>query len=166
MTGYQHLIIEAFNNTHDRPGFKCGVESLDNYFKKQAKQAIKRRISRIFIATIPESPATVVGYYTLSTLSIGLSQLPEDIARKLPRHPIPVALIGRLAVSQQAQGQGVGRMLLLDAIKRTLAVSDDIAIFTIVVDAIDKQAQRFYQPFGFSSLGTQKQRLFLPLKSL
>jgi len=165
MTDYQNLFIEPLNNTHNRSGFQCGVPSLDNYLKKQAKQDLKRRISRVFIAVTTESPATVVGYYTLSILSIELNRLPEEVARKLPRYPIPAALIGRLAVSQRAQGSGVGKMLLMDAIKRTLSVSNEIAIYAMVVDAIDEQAERFYQQFGFLSLRVQNRRLFLPLKS-
>ncbi len=165
MTGYHNLVIEPLSSTHSRPNFQCGVESLDNYLKKQAKQDVKRRISRVFIATTPESPSTVAGYYTLSTLSIELNQLPAEVARKLPRHPIPAALIGRLAVSEQAQEFGVGKMLLMDAIKRTLGISDEIAIYAMVVDAIDERAEHFYQQFGFSLLSSENRRLFLPLKS-
>lgn len=161
----QDLVIEPLSSTHDRAGFSCDIDSLDNYLKKQAKQDIKRRISRVFVAIRPEYPATIVGYYTLSTLSIELNQLPEALARKLPRHPVPAALLGRLAVSQQAQGQGIGKMLLMDAIKRTLGVSDEIAIYAIVVDAIDVHAKSFYQQYGFSSLSSKSHRLYLPLKS-
>ncbi len=165
MIDHQDLVIEPLSSTHDRAGFSCDVESLDNYLRKQAKQDIKRRISRVFVATTAEYPATIVGYYTLSTLSIELNQLPEALARKLPRHPVPAALIGRLAVAQHAQGQGVGKMLLMDAIKRTLGVSDEIAIYAIVVDAIDAHAKNFYQQYGFSSLSSKSRRLYLPLKS-
>ena len=165
MTEYQNLVIERLNNSHNRPGFQCGVASLDNYLKKQAKQDIKRRISRAFVAITPTSPATIEGYYTLSSLSIELNHLPEKLARKLPRHPIPAALIGRLAVSERAQGYGVGKMLLMDAIKRTLGVSDEIAIYAVVVDAIDASAEHFYQQFGFSTMPSGNGRLFLPLKS-
>lgn len=120
----------------------------------------------MFVATAAEHPNTIVGYYTLSTLSIELCQLPEALACKLPRHPVPAALPGRLAVNQRAQGHGVGGMLLVDAIKRTLAISDDIAIYAMVVDAIDERAQRFYEQFGFSLLSSGSRRLFLPLKSI
>ncbi len=132
----------------------------------QAKQDIKRRISRVFVATKPDNPKTAIGYYTLSTLSIKLNQLPEKLARKLPKHPVPAALIGRLAVSNAAQGQGVGKMLLADAIKRTLAVSDQIAIYAIVVDAINENAKGFYEQFGFTRISDDSPRLFLPLKSI
>jgi len=165
MTDFQNLVIEPLNPTHDRAGFQCGIEALDRYLKKQAKQDIKRRISRVFVASKPDNPKTVIGYYTLSTLSIELNQLPEKLARKLPGHPVPAALIGRLAVSNAAQGQGVGKMLLADAIKRTLAASDQIAIYAMVVDAINDNARGFYEQFGFTRLRDDSPRLFLPLKS-
>jgi ribosomal protein S18 acetylase RimI-like enzyme len=166
MTDYRNLVIAPLNPKHDRTGFQCGVETLDRYFKKQATQDIKRRISRIFVATEPDNPKVVIGYYTLSTLSIELNQLPEKMARKLPKHPVPAALIGRLAVSNAAQGQGVGKMLLADAIKRTLAVSDQVAIYALVVDAINENAVGFYEQFGFTRLSDDSPRLFLPLKSI
>ena len=131
---FQNLLIEPLNTNHNRSDFTCGVEALDRYIHKQAGQDMKRRISRVFIATIPDSQKRVIGYYSLSTISIELSQLPEALARKLPKHPLPAALIGRLAVSEIAQGYGVGKMLLSDAIKRTLSVSDQIAIYAMVVD--------------------------------
>jgi ribosomal protein S18 acetylase RimI-like enzyme len=166
MTDFQNLVIEPLDLTYDRSGFRCGVEALDRYLKKQAKQDIKRRISRVFVATKPDNPKVVIGYYTLSTLSIELNQLPEKLARKLPKHPVPAALIGRLAISNAAQGQGVGKLLLADAIKRTLAVSDQIAIYTMVVDAINDSAIEFYEQFGFTRLSDDSPRLFLPLKSI
>jgi GNAT superfamily N-acetyltransferase len=166
MTDYSKLVIRPLDNDHDKPGFQCGVVSLDTYIKKQARQDVKRRVSRVFVATRVDQPNSILGYYTLSTLSIELSQLPQALARKLPRYPVPAALLGRLAVNQVSQGHGVGKMLLIDAIKRTLAVSDEIAIYAMVVDAIDERAQHFYEQFGFSLLSSDNQRLFLPLKSI
>ena len=166
MTDYLKLVIRPLDNDHDKPGFQCGVVSLDTYIKKQARQDVKRRVSRVFVATRVDQPNSILGYYTLSTLSIELSQLPQALARKLPRYPVPAALLGRLAVNQVSQGHGVGKMLLIDAIKRTLAVSDEIAIYAMVVDAIDERAQHFYEQFGFSLLSSDNQRLFLPLKSI
>ncbi|MES9880846.1 MAG: GNAT family N-acetyltransferase [Sedimenticola sp.] len=166
MTNFRNLVIAPLNSTHDRQAFTCGVESLDRYLKKQARQDVKRRISSVFVATTAGAPTTVVGYYTLSTLSIELTRLPSDLARKLPRHPIPAALIGRLACLKQAQGNPIGKMLLMDALKRTLAVSSEIAIYAMVVDAIDDQAARFYQQYGFAQLTSEDRRLFLPLRSV
>ena len=166
MTDFQNLVIEPLNRAHDKTGFECGVEALDRYLKKQAKQDIKRRISRVFVATKPDKPKAVIGYYTLSTLSIELNQLPEKLARKLPKHPVPAALLGRLAVSNAAQGQRVGKLLLADATKRTLAVSDQIAIYAMVVDVINDNVKGFYEQFGFTRLDDDSPRLFLPLKSI
>jgi len=171
MTEPGSLLIAPLNPGHDRRGFRCGVTALDDYIHKQASQDVKRRISRVFVATPAGHANVIAGYYTLSSLSVECSQLPGILARKLPRHPIPAALLGRLAVAKTAQGQGIGRMLLTDAIKRTLALSDQIGIHAMIVDAIDEQAQRFYQQFGFSPLdwrepGSQQRRLFLPLKSI
>jgi len=166
MTDFQYLVIEPLNPTHARAGFQCGVEALDRYLKKQAKQDIKCRISRVFVATMPDNSKAVMGYYTLSTLSIELNQLPEKLARKLPKHPVPAALIGRLATCNAAQGQGIGKLLIADAIKRTLAVSDQIAIYAMVVDAINDNAKGFFEQFGFTRLSDDSTRLFLPLKSV
>ncbi|MGD8410821.1 MAG: GNAT family N-acetyltransferase [Desulfobacterales bacterium] len=166
MTDSQNLVIAPLNPTHDRTGFECGVDALDRYLKRQAKQDSKRRIARVFVATKPGNPSSVIGYYTLSTLSIELNQLPEKLTRKLPRHQVPAALIGRLAVSKAAQGQGIGKMLLADAIKRTLAVGDQIAIYAMVVDVIDDSVKGFYEQFGFTQLSDDSPRLFLPLKSI
>lgn len=166
MTDAARLVIQPLDTRHDRAGFRCGVGALDTYLSRQARQDVKRRISRVFVAALASQPNTVLGYYTLSSLAIELDALPHHLARRLPRHPVPTALLGRLAVSQVAQGQGIGSMLLADAVKRTLFVSNEIAIYALVVDAIDASAQRFYERFGFALLSREGRRLFLPLKSV
>jgi ribosomal protein S18 acetylase RimI-like enzyme len=166
MNPFEQIVIAPLNTAlHDRTGFRCGIEALDIYLRKQAGQDIKRRISRVFVATTPQAPKTVVGYYTLRALSVALCHLPAESARKLPRHPVPAALIGRLAVSLAARKHGIGKMLLADAIQRTLAVSDQIAVYAMVVDAINEEAIGFYEQFGFIRLHTGRTRLFLPLIS-
>jgi len=165
MSPETELTIEPSNRNHNRTSFNCGIASLDRYLKHQASQDVKRRISRVFIARAPRETIKVLGYYTLSALSIDLSALPERIAKKLPRHPVPAALIGRLAVDGTAQGKGVGRTLLANAIRRATSVSSDIAIYAIVVDAIDEEAASFYKQYGFSRLAQGGSRLFLPLKA-
>jgi len=166
MIDFCHLIIEPLNTNHDRPGFCCGVEILDHYLQRLASQDVKRHISRVFIAAETDLPKKVIGYYTLSSLSIELNHLPEKLSQKLPEHPVPAVLIGRLAISQSAQGKGVGKMLLADAVKRVLAVSDEVAIYAMVVDAINRDAHRFYERFGFTRLSDNSRRLFLTMKSI
>ena len=166
MRSARELVIEPLNRIHNRTVFNCGIESLDRYLKRQAGQDVKRRVSRVFVVRSLEDETKVLGFYTLSALSIDLSVLPEEVAAKLPRHRVPAALIGRLAVDLSAQEIGIGKMLLADAIKRTLAVSDDIAIYAMVVDAINEQAKSFYERYGFARLAHGGSRLFLQLRSL
>ena len=118
------------------------------------------------VALQPGAADTVLGFYTLSALSIDLSSLPEELSRKLPRHPVPCALIGRLAVDQSVRGHGLGRMLLVDAIKRTIAASDIMAIHAVIVDAKNNAAKQFYEGFGFAPMQDNPMRLFLPLGSI
>ena len=158
------LTITALASRHDRQGFSCGVPELDSYLKTRAGQDMRRRIARVFVCC-PRDSDSIHGFYTLSSLSIDASSLPQNIARKLPRHPIPAALIGRLAVSERSQGQGIGTMLIADAVKRSLAVSEEMAIHALVVDAKDEAASRFYRRFGFQPFVGESRRLFLPLAS-
>ena len=162
----RQLVIEPLNRDHNRETFNCGNDTLSNYLKQQATQDINRHVSRIFIARSPRNKTTILGYYTLSTLSIDLSDLPEKVARKLPKHPMPAALIGRLAVELSMQGHGFGQMLLANALKRTLAVAEEIGIYAVVVDAINKEAACFYTQYGFTHLAKDSRRLFLQLKTL
>lgn len=166
MNPFYNLIIEPLKTSHNRKVFKCGVSALDNYLKKQAGQDIRRNISRVFAAVPLEKPETVIGYYTLSSLSIELEELPDNVLRKLPKHPVPAALIGRLAVDKSAQGNGIGKMLLADAVKRIAAISNEIAIYALVVDVINDEASCFYQQFGFQSFTKETRRLFLPLRTI
>jgi GNAT superfamily N-acetyltransferase len=159
------LVIEPLGKRHDRGVFSCGVAVLDAYLKRLAGQDVRRRIARVFVCT-EEGSDVVLGFYTLSALSIDVSALPEDHARKLPSHPVPAALIGRLAVDRSAQGRGLGRLLLADAIQRTLGASEQVAVHAMVVDAKDEAARRFYLAHGFLSLPDQPMRLFLPLASV
>jgi GNAT superfamily N-acetyltransferase len=134
------LVIASLSPVHDRANFHCDVKSLDNYIHKQAGQDIKCSISRVFVAVLPDNPEKIAGYYSLSTLSIELSQLPAKLVRKLPKHPIPSALLGRLAVSKNAQRHGIGKMLLTDTVHRTMSISDQIAIYAMVVGAVNKKS--------------------------
>ena len=164
MTDLDALVIELLGKRHDRAAFSCGLPELDRYLARRAGQDVRRRIARVFVCT-SEGTNTVLGFYTL-TLAIDLSSLPEELSRKLPRHPVPCALIGRLAVDQSVRGHGLGRMLLVDAIKRTMGASDIIAIHAVIVDAKNNAAKQFYEGFGFAPMQDDPMRLFLPLGSM
>ena len=164
--GTTHYLIEPLTKRHNRADFSCGNEQLDRYLKNQVGQDARRKIAAPFVL-IEEGSQTVCGYYTLSAFSIDLGDLPEDIARKLPRYPvIPATLLGRLAVDQRLRGQSLGEFLLMDALRRAFEQSDRIAAAAVVVDAIDDAARRFYQHFDFLPFPDRHDRLFLPMKTL
>ncbi len=162
MTDPDALVIEPLDRRHDRTGFSCGLPELDRYLARQAGQDIRRRTARVFVCTAGETDA-VLGFYTLSALSIDLTSLPDELSRKLPRHPVPCALIGRLAIDRSAQGRGMGRLLLADAVRRVVAAGETVAMHALIVDAANDDAKRFYEGFGFRPLADNLMRLFLPL---
>ena len=160
--------IQALNLTHDRNGFNCGVPALDNYFSQQVGQDVRRRISSCFVAKFTQS-SQIVGFYTLASSSVLLSDLPLALSKRLPRYPsIPAVKMGRLAVDARYKSQGLGSVLLADAVLRS--ASAEIASFALLVDAKDDQAAVFYQHHGFLQLPESRlsgpQTLFLALKGL
>ena len=144
----------------DRSGFECGVEPLDRYFKTQVTQDIKRRVTACFTAM--DASGRVAGYYTVASASIFLSDLPVNLAKKLPRYPnVPAVRMGRLAVDQRYKGKGLGAALLADALRR--AVTAEIAAYAFVVDANDERAAKFYAHYGFHASVENPLFLYLPL---
>ncbi len=144
--------IRALDAAVQTTGFACGEKVIDEYLQRYATQDIKRGVARVFVASMAEQPNVVAGFYTLSAASIAAETLPEKWRKKLPRYPLPVALLGRLAVSQPFHGQGLGSMLLADACKRVAAASETLAVAAIVVDAKSIKAAAFYRHFGFVEL--------------
>ena len=150
---------------HDRAAFSCGVEALDRYLQKQAGHDISRRVAAAFVIT-PDG-TTIAGFYTLSAHLVNLADLPQNIAKKLPRYPnVPATLLGRLAVSENFRGQGIGELLLLDALWRALGNTREVAAAVVVVDAKDERARGFYLRHDFIPLPTQPNRLFYPMKTI
>lgn len=154
--------IRPLDNELDTAGFRCGEAALDEYLHRYAKQDIKRGVVRVFVATPADRASEVAGFYTLSAASVAAEQLPESLRKKLPRYPVPAALLGRLAVSEAAQGQGLGSILLADACKRVAAASQTLAVAAIIVDAKSPAAATFYRHFGFVELPGQAGRWVLP----
>ncbi|HMD96135.1 MAG TPA: GNAT family N-acetyltransferase [Terriglobia bacterium] len=159
------LVIEPLGAQHDRAASSCGVAALDIYLHKQAGQDARRRAAVVFVAT-PDG-RTVAGYYTLSQYAITLDAVPDQIAKKLPKYPlIPATLVGRLAVSAAFRGQGLGEMLLMDALYRSLGGSRQLASVGVVVDAKDDAAVAFYRKYGFLELPKIPRRLLLPMATV
>lgn len=160
------ITVEPLGRQHDRSVFHCGEEALDRYLRQQARQDADKRVAAPFVA-VSQPDKRVLGYYTLSASVLTLADLPDDLARKLPRYPqLPVTLLGRLAVDHATKGQGLGEHLLLDALQRSLMHADQIAAIAVVVDAKSEGAARFYGHFGFKPLQAHPRRLFVAMTTV
>jgi GNAT superfamily N-acetyltransferase len=159
------LTIQALEKKHNKTTFNCGYNLLDDYLKKQARQDVKRDLSACFVL-VDESEG-IYGYYTLSANSIKKEDFPENLAKKLPPsyQELPTILLGRLAIDKALQGKGYGEILLMDALKRCLGISESMGTIAILVDPIDEKAQRFYSRYGFILLPSAR-KMFLPLKTV
>ncbi len=159
----QQYIIEALDpQRHARASFSSGVSALDSYMKNQASQDVRKNAARAYVLRTAKS-TTVIGYYTLSAASTELIELPDTFARKLPRCPVlPAMLIGRLAVDEKYREQGLGGILLANALRRYYQLSQEIGSVAVIVDAKDEAAARFYERYGFRRLADQPMRLFMP----
>lgn len=152
---------------HNRAAFSCGKEPLDRYLQQQANQDLQKKVAAVMVLT-PDG-TTIAGYYTLSQYSIELGTLPQTTVKKLklPRYSeLPATLLGTLAVSSKFRGQGIGELLLMEALKRSLDQSRSIASMAVVVDAKDEEAKAFYIRYGFIELPDHPDRLFLPMKTV
>jgi len=156
------MVIERLKRQHDRASFSSGVPALDDYLKKRANQDAQRYIAVSYV--LSKNQTTIIGFYTLSSTSIDLGELPEDIAKKLPRYPlIPATLIGRLAVDYRYRGHRYGEYLLLDALYKTFNQANKIDAAAVVVEAKDDKARSFYKKYDFKIFPDQPNRLFIPM---
>lgn len=156
-------MIERFDRSrHDRKTFDCGNSPLNDWIQKRVSQYDKRDLARTYVAVSGGSPQ-VVGYYALSSHGVSYRALPPDQAKGLPKIDVPVVLLGRLAVDKHMQGQGLGELLLLDALRRAEHVATQLGVRAVEVNAIDETARRFYLKYGFRQLDDDSCHLFLPM---
>jgi len=160
------FLTELLNSLHNRKGFSCGKSMLDNYLYFQANQDIKRNLSACFVWN-DYLINRIKGYYTLSNNSIPLELVTENFRKKLPSsyRSIPTTLLGRLAVDSQFQKMHIGKLLLIDALKRSYEISKSLGSFAVIVDPLDSAAQTFYEKYGFISLLDSK-KMFLPMNTI
>ena len=155
--------IDTLGTQHDRSGFTCGSEPLDTYLRVQVGQDARKRVAATCVLCEGKDN-TVLGFYTLSAISVDIGSWPEDVAKKLPRYPVvPATLLGRLAIDRQLQGRGAGEHLLMDALHRSWQASRQVASVAVVVDAKDGPAVKFYKRYEFIPFDDLPTRLFLPM---
>jgi predicted N-acetyltransferase YhbS len=152
---------------HDREAFCCGDTSLDRYIREQASQDVKRRLASAFVITARTDPRKVLAYYTLSSRELHLDQLPPDMANKAGRYGrVGVTLLGRMAVTEEPKGTGLGSLSLINALERSLVAAREVGSWAVFVEAINSDAAAFYRKYGFIELPQDKLKLFLPMKTI
>jgi GNAT superfamily N-acetyltransferase len=156
------LIDKKYSRDH----FDCGNPVLDDYLKRYARQNHDGGIAKTFVAINRSNLSKIDGFYTVSASDIEFESLPELTRKNIPAYPIPTILIGKLAVDKSAQGQGLGRELIVDALLRSVKIAQEIGIFAVRVDAIDLKAKEFYLKYGFIPLQDKPLALFLPIKTI
>jgi GNAT superfamily N-acetyltransferase len=153
--------VELLEKRHNRNDFNCGEESLNHFIKQFARQNNDKGLGRTFVAVLPKSPK-IYGYYTLAGGTIRF----DTVTDKLPRYPIPVVLLGRLAVDQETKGQGLGEFLLFDALRRASRIADELGIYAVEVYALNEQARNFYKKYEFIELSDDPFHLHLLMKTI
>ncbi len=158
-------VFEPLQAHHDRQGFDCGKPALNQFLQRQAKQNADRNIGITHVAAAEAGDPKVLAYYTLLTRTVDAEIVPN---KKLPRGEIGVVLLGRLAVDQTAQGQGLGRLCLLRAMTQVERAAQEIGIYALVLNALDEQARAWYLhfPFGFETLQDDPNHLYLSVETI
>ena len=146
---------------HDRAAFDCGIPELNHYLTRRATQDRRRNLTQVYVLVDTDTPSQLLGYYTLSGAQVNTEQVSEQERRRLPRYPIPCFRMGRFAVQQNVQGQGLGKLLLGCAVDRCLQVRQKVAAYAMVVDAKDADAKSFYEHFGFFPFSDRPLSLYL-----
>ncbi|MEO0458103.1 MAG: GNAT family N-acetyltransferase [Cyanobacteria bacterium P01_A01_bin.114] len=149
-----------------RSSFCCGEDSLDRYIRNQASQDLKKRVSTVLVLTDAPEP-DVLGYYTLSAYAVDVSALDKSSAKRLPRYPaLPATLLGRLAIDNHQKGKGLGELLLMDALRKSLAATTQVASVAVIAEALNETALTFYLKYGFQSFNQEPMQLYLPMKTV
>lgn len=166
--GGSAFLIETLGRQHDRRSFGCDCAPLDAYLRQRALQDQRRRTAVCHVVVSPADPQRILGYYTLSSYTVRLDELPAGQAARLPRYPeIPAALLGRLAVDRTCRGRRLGELLLLDAMHRCFTrVATQLAVYALVTHAKNEAAAGFYRRYDFIPLPATPLTLFLPMATI
>jgi len=156
-------IIHKLDRTHRVESFDCGYEGLDRYLTRFALNNQSAGSAQTYVAVEGDR---VIGYYSLAVGAVAHAEAPPRVTKGLARHPVPVMLLARLAVDRAARGQGLGAILLHDALRRTLQAADIVGIRAVIVHAKGDDAKRFYEHFDFDLSPTDAYYLFLLIKDL
>jgi GNAT superfamily N-acetyltransferase len=155
--------IEKLTRAHEVESFDCGKEPLNQFLVRYALQSQQAGASQTYVGLVGDE---LVGYYTLAFGSVEHADAPVRIGKGLAKHPIPLMVLARLAVSNNWQGQGVGSAMLRDAVLRTLQAAEIAGLRALAVHAKDHEARAFYERYGFIPSPTDPYHLLALLKDI
>jgi len=158
------LQIELLDQ-HQRSRFDCGEEELNTFLQTLARQQQTKGISKTFVLVDSAKPRTIMGFFSLAACEVVSENLPLSWGRKYPSKA-PGAKLARLAVDRKHQRKGYGQLLMIEAMKKTLLVAENIGIIGFFVDANNHASRTYYEQFGFISFREQPLEMFLPLATL
>ncbi|MES9882022.1 MAG: N-acetyltransferase [Sedimenticola sp.] len=159
------LKIEHLSKNHDRKGFDCGDQKLNEFLQKTARQHANREISRTFVLIDGDSPKTILGYYTLTVCEVMPSEISDPRLQRYP-HPMPAAKLARLAICADSQQNGFGENLLLNAMECSARISENAGLVGMFVDAKVRRAAGYYMRFGFIPTENNHLVLYLPIATI
>jgi GNAT superfamily N-acetyltransferase len=145
--------------------FDCGEPSLNAWLSRHARMAAGAGSARTFV-TLDKQQDRVVGYHALTAAQVEHADATERVRRGMPRYPLPVILLARLAVDSSVQGRGLGAWLLADAMSRSVGAAERVGIRALVVHAIDERASAFYAKHGLTPSPSDPQHLMIPIKDI
>jgi GNAT superfamily N-acetyltransferase len=157
--------VEPLSREHDRADFDSGEPALDEFLRRNARQNQEKNVSRTYVA-VRRGERKVLGFYTLASGAVGFESLPDDVRRRLPRYPVPVVHLARLAVDRSVRGLGLGEALLFDALRRAARVADVLGVFAVEVAAKHERAREFYLRYGFRPMEDDRLHLYLPIETI
>lgn len=161
-----NIRIVPISKSIDRKNFKCGIDDLDRYLKQFAVLNDRNNIGKTFVAIESSHPQKPIGYYTVSMAQILFKNLPDSIRKGLPKYPVPAMRIGKLAVDSRFKGLHIGSFLLKDAFLRAINISSEIALYFVLVDALNEDARNFYLKYGFTAFENNPLTLVIPLATI
>lgn len=154
---------EPIAKKHHREKFDCGDAALNDFLRRHARQTHEQGGAKTFLAVSDDDAALVLGFYSLSPASVEFSRAPDVVKRGLARHDVPVFRLGRLAVDQSMQGNGLGGQLLLSAGRRCLRASQEVGGVALLIDAKNERVAQWYASYGALPLLDTPLSLLLPL---
>ena len=169
---YTKAFVDLDKSIHDRESFDCDELELNNFIRTQASRLMDAGISKTMVLpasiSLPNGKTPICAFYSISPTSMKREDLPDNLAKNLPRYPIPVFLLAQLAVHKEFKGLGLGKVALVNALEYFYKISAHMPAYAVAVDCLNKNSESFYRKYGFQILCKQngRSRMFIPMKQV